>query len=180
MLEELVHLEERTFYWWIDHSSAIASLPLALVGFGITIWQLLKTRTAAESAHAAAIKAMAQVSRMTLIGLLPQLRQIDDEMDRAIKEKATEPLRFWISQWKFQASQVRGHLAEHDREEAKLMRAIQASLSAASDLRQALHGMPADQLPATSQDLMKNVNKITAELGTLAARKSVETEGSNQ
>jgi hypothetical protein len=173
----VVKLDNITPYWWIDPITTIASIPFALIGFAITWWQLVKTRDAANAAKAAALRATAQFSRMTLVSALPQLRQIDDEMDCAIREQSAEALRFWISRWKWEASDTRGHLSETIKEEARIMRAIQSSLTAASDLGRAMHATAPDQLAAVTDDLMRSVDKITAELGTLAAKKALETDG---
>ncbi len=174
----VIRLGEQTLYWWIDHAATISAIPLALIGFGVTFWQLGRTHRAALAAKLAADRAVQQMSRITLIGLLPQLRQIDDELDRAIKEESIEGLRFWVSRWKSQASEARAHLDRVNREEARLMRVIQSSLSAASDLRQSLHSIPVSQLPDATEDFMTSVNQITSELGTIAARKAMEGSAS--
>jgi len=173
----MISLDKMTPYWWVDHVSTVFSIPLALAGFTIAIWQLAKTRKAADAARRAAVSALEQVQRLNLVGLLPQLSRIDDEIDRAVQVQSTEILRFWISQWKWQAGGARGYLNPSLRDEEKVMRLIQSSIVAASDVRRALHTVAPDQLVTATADLRRSISKVTSELGMLAARQSSVPEG---
>jgi hypothetical protein len=170
-------LEAVTPYWWIDHISTILSVPLALIGFSIAIWQIRKTRVAAEAARSAAATALNQVQRLSLVGLLPVLTRIDDEIDRAIDVKSKEMLRFWLSQWKWHASETRGFLDAEKLEEEKVMKLIQSSVVATTDLRRELHEVDLDQLARVTVNMRKAIGKVTSELGTLAARQSTTVNG---
>ncbi len=64
-------------YSWIEHISTIAGIPLALIGFAVTIWQLVKTRGAAVAARLAAEKATKNINRTTLLMLVPQLMNVE-------------------------------------------------------------------------------------------------------
>jgi hypothetical protein len=173
----VVRLTEETPYWWIDHISTILSVPLAVLGFGLAIWQIVKTRRAADAAKAAALLALNQVRQLNLAGLLPQLTRIDDEIDRAVQDDSAEILRFWLSQWKWQAGVARGLLDSGNRDEEKIMRLIQSSIVAASDVRRELFGVPSGQLVAATTDLRRSVGRVTSELGMLAARQTNRQEG---
>jgi hypothetical protein len=175
----VLRLDEKTLYWWIDHVATIASVPLALIGFGVAIWQIVKTRRAADAATAAATSVLEQVQRLSLVRLLPQLTRIDDEIDRAVQVQSVEVLRVWISQWRWQAGEVRGYLDPTVRENEKVMKLIQSSIVAASDARRNLHTVTPDELAAATADLRKLVGRVTGELGVLAARQTSGIEGSH-
>lgn len=173
-------MDAATPYWWIEHVSVVTSIPLALLGFGITVWQIIKTKSAAFAATRAATRTLAQMQGMSMISLLPQLSRIDDEIDRAVDSQSAEILRFWISQWKWQAGEMRGYLDAEDRAEEKIMRAIQSSISAASDVRRELHNVTPDQLVGATEDLRKLIGRVTGELSMLAARRGVLIGGGSE
>jgi hypothetical protein len=161
-------------YWWIDHVSTVASVPLALIGFGITFWQLARTRKAANAALAAAENTQRQIRKLSIVALLPQLHRIDEELHRAVEQGSVELVRFWISNWQWQAGETRGYLLDASPEEETIMRALQSSIVAAASVRNDLIGIAPHDLKRTTVTVRKRIGAVTSQLGELAARRSTD------
>jgi hypothetical protein len=169
------NLNWTNIYWWVDHLATIFSIPLALIGFGITIWQLKKTKSAAEAAQDAAKDAASsikdQVRAINLASLVPQLIRIENEIERAIGDGSVEILRFWIALWRQHAGEARAYLEATTTGEKRVLRNIQSSISTAADTRSRIHGLnELANLGTITEDLRKVVSRVTGELGTIAAR----------
>jgi len=175
-------LEEYSFYWWVDHISKIASIPLTLLGFGFTIWQLLKTKSAVQAAYEATLAMRRQVRRTNLATLLPQLTRIEDEIDRAVANRSVETVRSLISDWRWQAGETRIYLSASNAQEKKILRSIQASISVAADTQREIHREIHDVdspelLVSVTDPLRKAVSRVTGELGAVAAQQVLDSGG---
>ena len=168
-------LQESDWYFWFDRVTTYSSLALALLGFGFTLYQLKKTKSAAEAASRASSETLSQVQRLSLVSLLPQLLRIDDEIDRAVELESTELLRFWLSQWKWQASEARGLLNPDVDGEKKLMRSIQSSVAAAAQTKRELHGISPGQYVVVTADVRTLVGRVTGELGMITSQQMRST-----
>lgn len=63
---------------------SLAGLLVSVVGFGLTIWQLVRTANAAEATRAAIIGANKRMLLNHLLVLLPQMRSLESDLDLAI------------------------------------------------------------------------------------------------
>jgi hypothetical protein len=168
----VIALEDPAWYWWVDHITTTLGIPLALIGFGVTWWQLKKTKSAAEAAAKAAEQTQGQLKKLNLVSLLPQLARIEEGLDEAVVASSAQMLRFWIASWRWQAGEIRGYLNSDNADEKRIMKSIQASIASASDVRNLLHTTPPTQLVAMTTDLRKLMGKVTGELGTLTAKQT--------
>jgi hypothetical protein len=168
-------------YYWIEHISTISAVPLALVGFGITFWQLFKTRRAALAARIAAENATRNINRGTLIMLLPQLMYVEGELDEAIRRRSLDLTLSSLRTWRSQATQVRGLIAlvaPGDNE--KVLKSIQSSVSAVVSAKRRLTESPNDDLVAATRVVRKAIAAVTDELGILAVAELAEVGGESQ
>lgn len=61
-------------------------LAIALVGFGVTIYQVVKTRSAAKAATAALTTAQGQLAKRALLAIGPQLQSIQLDLGYTMKK----------------------------------------------------------------------------------------------
>ena len=168
-------------YSWIEHISTIAGIPLALIGFAVTIWQLVKTRGAAVAARLAAEKATKNINRTTLLMLVPQLMNVEGELDEAVRRGNLDLTLISLRTWRSQATQVRGLLdlvAPGDN--VKVLRAIQSSVSAAVSVKSRLTEVPNEDLGIITRQARKTIAAVTSELGALAVAEAADLGGGDQ
>lgn len=160
---------EQSLYWWIDHVSTIASVPLALIGFGVTLWQLTRTKRAADSARVAVEHTQKQIKTLSVVAKLPELHRIDEELHRAIEKESVELTQFWVTAWQREAGAARGYLAGGP--DDKLMAALQSSITAASTARGEMLGIEPAEIRSLTATLRKRIIAVTSQLGEMAAKK---------
>ncbi|MFD9880593.1 hypothetical protein ACFWZT_03895 [Streptomyces alboflavus] len=159
----------------VDKASAITSIPFAVAGFGITIWQSWRAATAAEKAQLAAESMRDRISKSSLIMLIPQLMRIEDEIDRAVNENDVRLVVSWINTWRWQAGQAKGLLQAAKADDPKVMKSLQASITACGDAKNTLVAGSAD-LVQDSAAARKAISKAAGELGSLAANYGMQGE----
>jgi hypothetical protein len=165
-------------YSVIEHVSIIGSIPLALTGFGITFWQLLKTKKAAIAARLAAENATRNINRSTFIMLVPQLMTVEGELDEAVRRGSLELTLLSLRTWRSHAVQVRGLLdlvAPGDN--PKVLRAIQNSVSSVVSAKSRLTETPGEDLAMATRQVRKAIATVTTELGVLAVAELAEVGG---
>jgi hypothetical protein len=154
---------------YVELASAYSAIPFALAGFGFTIWQIVKTRTAAESALDAARSAQHSIVRNSLLMLIPQLQRVEEELERAVRTQSEDSVVTWLSSWRWQAGQVRGFLAEASPHNKQVLSALQSSIAMAAQVKSAIIDGPLEDLPIITKAARDAIADVTNELGALAA-----------
>jgi hypothetical protein len=155
-------------YWYVEHVSIIATIPLAIAGFGFTLWQIRKARTAAEAARDAARDAQRGIGRGTLLLLIPQLYRTEEELERAIGDGQPGLMLSWLAIWRWQASQLRGLLKVTAPDERGILKAIQKSMVATADLKTEMLGIKSNDLVDATKEVRTTIAAVTNGLGELA------------
>lgn len=158
----------KDIYWYIEHATTITAIPLAILGFGIAIWQIRKTRTAAESALKAAGETQRGIGRSTILLLIPQLHRTEEELERAIGGGHQDLVLSWLSTWRWQAGQLRGLLKVAAPNERGVLKSIQESIVISMDLRNELLGIANGDLIAATKAVRTSISAVTNGLGELA------------
>jgi hypothetical protein len=158
---------------WLEGVNQWASIPLQIGGFAVAIWQIVKSRTAAEAAQSAAISASTLINSKLLMTILPQLNQVESNLEWAIGRGDADAASHYLGAWRWQAGQLRGHLG--DTADAEFATLIQGSIVAAADSRIAIQESPED-LAKRSVSARKAISGVTGRLGEIAARSSTENE----
>ena len=87
---------------------------ISVGGFSIAIWQIRKTQGAVEAARRAIVETQQRMTVNQLLVLLPQLAQLETEMEEAA---ATGDLAGWrrqVVRWRHVASEIDGLLGSSD------------------------------------------------------------------
>ncbi|WP_344398321.1 hypothetical protein [Actinomadura alba] len=166
------------FYSFVERAANLTSIPFALIGFGVTFWQLSKTKKAAESARDAAKIAQGEMSRASLLTLIPQLQRVEEELERAVRLNSSELVISWLANWRWQAGQVRGLLMVISPNDKKTLKAIQASVAAAALVKSSLIDDPDLDLSASTKPARDAMSIVTNEIGALATTHQIQTGGS--
>jgi hypothetical protein len=166
-----------TPYAFVEHATTITAIPLAIIGFGFTLWQVRKTRKAAEAARDAAGLAQRGIGRGNLLVLIPQLQRVEDELERAIHSGHQELALTWIGTWRWQAGQLRGLIQVTAPTNRKMLKAIQTSMVAASDAKASLVSEKTIDLAAETKGVMSAIAAVTVDLGEIAVIQGMRVGG---
>lgn len=124
----------KTFQDWL----ALAGFLLTIVGFGLTFWQLWRTKRVAEATQDTVYRATDRVRYNQLLVLLPQLQNLEPELDAAVREDDDRIAARTLVRWNQLASQVQGILStmgpEYATSAEELMKACEAAASAKGEL----------------------------------------------
>lgn len=180
------------FEWF----NTFVSLPVGIAGFGFAFYQISQARTqitqaetqidlaktaaenaetAAEAAKVAAESARGQFKAISLTTLLPQLRSLEESVERAIRDKAHDLAIHLLQDWRWHASACREYLDETVEAEAEAMVHIQKSLTTASNLKQKFFDFNADtDWGKETKPFRKAMTDVTTNLGALSAQQTVK------
>jgi hypothetical protein len=158
----------------VELAAAYATIPLAIVGFGFTIYQISKTRKAAEAAADAARSTQYGIIRNSLLILIPQLQRVEEELERAVRAESDDLVVTWLSNWRWQAGQVRGLLAQASPQNRKVLSSLQSSIAMAAQVKSAIIDGPLEELPIITKAARDAIADVTNELGALAATQGVQ------
>lgn len=177
----------RQLVWgWLNWVNATVPIPLALLGFGLAIWQAFeaqraagRAQSAAEAAQAAAQEAAsttrARFREISVSSLSSQLMLIERAIDTAVVKKQGDLLSHVMVNWHWQAGMCREYLDESRPEEKDVMTKIQTSIVAVNVLKQkviAFNGQT-DWLKETMR-VRRAIGAVTSQLGEIAAHQSVK------
>ena len=168
-----------SLYDLVDHITTMTTIPFTVTGFGIAIWQTIKTRKAAEAAQSAVDATQRKLSRTSLLVLIPQLQRAEGELERAINQGSKDLVINWLAEWRWQASQLRGHLKIASPSDRRLLKLIQDSVVSAATTKTGLVGITIGDLSMESQKALAAIANVTNELGSLMAQQGIESGGSD-
>ena len=155
-------------------ASAYTAIPLALIGFSVTIWQTVRARSAAEAARDAAKVAQTALARNSLLVLIPQLQRVEEELERSVQIDSGDLAVTWLSNWRWQAGQVRGLLGKPTSENKRLLKALQSSISISAKVKSDIIDGTMDELTIATKVAREAIADVTSELGTLAATQGMQ------
>lgn len=162
-------------YSFVDAASTWSAIPLALSGFGVTIWQTTKAKRAAEMASRSAQEAKERIGRSSLLVLLPQLHRAEEQLERAVRDGSVELTISWLSTWRWQASQMRGLLDESDPPQREIAVSLQASISSATSAKEKLISNSAPDVVTSTRSVRTAMGKVTGELGAMASSQGMQS-----
>ncbi|SDH99566.1 hypothetical protein SAMN04488693_1051 [Arthrobacter subterraneus] len=150
-----------------------AGLMVGFVGLAIAIWQIIKTRGAVETAKTTIEESVSGLRAGSLLLLTQQLGACEAELVQAMRASNGSLFVKLCSQWKSEASQLRGLLSSDETIESDYLRDIQHSIGCAGTV-----GIHYAETPETEsfelQDqahaVLLAVDKVTGEFGFIAQR----------
>ncbi len=147
-------------------------LALAIVGIGITIWQLQKTKSAAEAARDAVRNSEARTAGNLLLSALPGLLSLEIALKDALFDgRNVEAIRI-LTQWRHKAAEVEGLVRRNRPRSMALADRLVAAVTVASDADRVLSGASGGdlaQLDVTLHAIAQATSAASAELADLQA-----------
>lgn len=154
-------------------AAAYTAIPFALIGFGITIRQASKAKTAAEAARDAAKMTQSALARNSLLVLIPQLQRVEEELERAVQTDSADLIITWLSNWRWQAGQVRGLLSKSSSENRKILKSLQSSIAISAKAKSDIIDGTVEELAISTKAVRDAIAEVTNELGALAALQGI-------
>lgn len=162
---------------WLDFANAWAAIPIAIIGFAWAIIQASRAQGSAAAAQAAAESTQSQIGSNLLLVVLPQLREIETNLEWAVKWAITSgdstSVSHYLGAWRWQAGNVRGHLKADDETNEDFLTKLQSSIAIAADTKFALQTPEADVAKRT-RAVMQAIAQVTGSLGELTAKNALE------
>ncbi|MFE6409034.1 hypothetical protein ACFVOR_19145 [Streptomyces sp. NPDC057837] len=155
----------------------MTSIPIATVGFVLTYRQARKAKDAAEAAEEATTRSTENISRASLLVLIPQMQRVEEELEQAVREKSIDLTISWLSTWRWQAGQARGFLNTSNADELQLLDDLQTSVTAARNAKSRLIETGAPDVVKSTKQALQAIGRVTGELGSLAASYGMQLGG---
>lgn len=159
----------------------VLGILLTIVGFWIAIVQIRKTRTAAEAARDAAAHGTNRIRYNQLIILVPQLQNLEGEMDAVVRQNDLFAAERVLVRWRQVATQTSGILREMGAEHEELTQQIEKCCGAARAAKAKLVTSGAASTSKTvgtvTSAARKELSAVTDRLTSLMGRLATETDG---
>jgi hypothetical protein len=84
----------------VGHIADVTAVPGLALGFGLTFWQLRKTRTSAEAARDASRGTQLRMNRVFLLTMAPSVTQAEDELTRALHAGERDRIGLALQNWR--------------------------------------------------------------------------------
>lgn len=157
------------FFVWLNTWVAV---PLSVLGFSVTLYQLKKTKAAAKAAEDAVTNASAAFNNNLLLSLLPQLLRIESEIDGAVLNGHRQLVAHYIGQWRWQASQLKGLLDSGDAEGRRVGKALQLSIAICATQKFEVANS-AVTLEVAARPVQEAVAKVTGDIGMITTQRAI-------
>lgn len=142
----------------------LIGIAVSLVGFGLTIWQLVRTANASIATKNAIASANRRMLLNHLLVLLPQLSTFEADLDAAILADDKPGATRALVQFSHAANQVAALLESHDgAEDADLANALRLSAKNASTNKAVI-------VSGVSRPLSTVLKTVAAEIGEMAGK----------
>lgn len=158
---------------WLEFVNGWLAIPLQVVGFAIAFQQIAKAKNAATAAKEAAARTEKQIAGNLLLVVLPQLTQIEMNLEWAVGRADRNAVIHYLGSWRWQAGQLRGHLARQGGIDDDVLTQIQQSIATAADTKLALSDKNAD-VAKRCRACLKSIALVTGMVGELMAKNSIE------
>ncbi|OZC67021.1 hypothetical protein CH276_07440 [Rhodococcus sp. 06-470-2] len=162
------------------------ALPLGIIGFAITLWQVLDAKKAANRAKSAADAAedaakeaskaaRSQVRSIQVASIGPHLMRLEENIDSAIERQSSELLNVSIVNWRLQATTYKQFLDPNIPNELALSKKIQKAILPVNALKLSIISFDnSTDWASETEKVRKAVNEVTAEVGAIIAQQSIE------
>lgn len=148
----------------------ILGLVVSVIGFGLTVWQLFRTATAARQTKTAVENAASRMVTNHMLTMLPQLKAAETELDTAIIGGDSKSAIRALIEYSYAAKQIASLLAsDGDPAYAQLVNRLKESADSASGTKAALvTGVP-KPLREVAAAIAGEISVIASDCVALAA-----------
>lgn len=153
-------------------------LAVAILGFGLAIWQLVRTANATtQSARALGQRLIAN----DLLVLLPDLERLEDALDAAVKTTKPDKVGIALADYSRKAQRIHGHLkASPSLSGAALVDLIEESVSEARTAKEALYDGGVVDVVSVARAARQSIGKVILEAASFSASLQKGSENGTQ
>lgn len=144
-------------------------LALAIAGIGIALWQLQKTRSAAEAARDAVEKSEARIATNLLLSALPRLLDLELQLKSALARQEIQDADRILTQWRHAAGEAEALLRRNRPQSADLADLLVEAIAVLSQSDDVLEGGLSPSLRETIRVLARATSRASGELGAMQA-----------
>ncbi len=155
--------------------ATVIGLPLTLAGLYFTWRQVRQATSIVQATQSAVTATQAQLRHNHLLVLLPQLPEIERDIERSVYLNNTELVIHHLSVWRRSASQMRGLLVSTGWTDEGLLVAIQESIAMAADAKLTLQSST-KPLATVTKRAQARISIVTNATGTLAGTLAGQAE----
>lgn len=109
------------------------------VGFAVTIYQLRKTRSAAEAATRALGRSRHRYAVNALMASIPELLRAEDQLSTGLRSQKSRDVSVALVAWRHSAARTRGHLGNLESSAEELLADLGVAISLCAASEQALN-----------------------------------------
>lgn len=159
---------------------SLAGLVVTLVGFGIAIWQLIRTANAAEATKRAIERTEKRMALNHLLVLLPQFRLIENDLDSAAQDDDRPLARRSLVAYAHFAAEVATILQGQDKVDQTLVIDLQTSATQASRTKASLIDSAGKNTKQLTKDIRDRISGLSIHIGTLATSYQIKTDSTRE
>lgn len=157
---------------WLDFGSAPGVLDwLAFLiggsGIAITVFQLLRSRSALESARIALVDTRSTLMKNQLAAILPKYRGLLDKIEDAIRSENRESLRIHLDQYILDSREAHQLVVSQNTHDQEIANQILISAEEAGSMRSLLFGSPDKELQELVQTHFESLRAVASHVYTL-------------
>lgn len=147
----------------------IWGLLVSVIGFGLTVWQLIRTASAAEKTKTAVENAANRMVTNHMLVMLPQLKSAETELDAAIVSNDSKGAIRALIEYSYAAKQIASLLSgEGQAEYTDLIERLRTSADSASGTKSALVTGTPRPLKDVVATISSDISKIAGDCVALA------------
>jgi hypothetical protein len=151
---------------------------LTVAGFGIAIWQLVRTARASEATKIAVERTERRMALNHLLVLLPQFRILEHDLDAAADGNDRNLAMRTLVSFNYLSSEIAGLLTNQDGIDPNLSTQLQSIGRVASLAKADMINNPSKQAKTATKDFRKQLADVTAHVGALIGQFRIEPHGS--
>jgi hypothetical protein len=157
---------------WLD----LLELALTVIGFGLAIWQLLRTARATEATRDAVRRTEKRMAKNHLLVLLPQFRILEHDLDAAAEDNDRKLAIRTLVAYNQIAGEVAGLLDGQDDIDQDLAKWLHNAATSASRAKADMINNPKKQAKTATRVFRQELAVLSTQIVGLASRYQLEPE----
>ena len=155
----------------------VADLGVTVIGFGVAIWQLVRTANATVATRQAVERTEKRMAINHLLVLLPQFRIVEGELDRAAEEDDRQLACRALVSYAHYASEAAAILSSQNNADQTLVTELRSSSREASRAKGIIIDAPRTKsTKALTKDIRDRMAGLSLHVGSLSANYQMTTD----
>jgi len=160
---------------WFDYFGML----VAVVGFGLTIWQTVKSRNAAEAATTALLQARKTLVSNTLLASQNQFQLVVADLDQAIRANQGELAHRTLVRYSHLAKETDTLLGDIHGQDALRQKLVASSELALDTKEKIVQAKTPPDISRLSKLVSRDINQVAVEMTSIVATLRLEINGAD-